>query len=389
MASSNVPQQNINNSMNDINYILNQQQQQPRVSQKVLKILTDSSINTPSLKQLLFTGFKHMSNEPYHGQSGMTYPLNSYEDYNRTSHTSSVYGNSSQYLANSSGYPSQMNNASIPLSLNPLMMPTGSSSLSSSNGFPKGSTASYQNSFTNTSSTLPLNNMDNINQQKYSSNSMYPISLLDPEYSFRYPSQTMYHSSYYYPSSKNDILMHNNTRRYSFDSAMTSSAAFAAAAAAASHNNSNPNAPSPPFFSLAKSQSAKNVPSGPNYIKKDREKKIMYEKMHLSNDYNMVNQPPPQYAGNSSNFVGTGATAPLNYAHKHIPTNYGNNLPLQPPAFNAANTVSKIPSSKPLTTPVVYETKAEHNAIDSSVLSSSSAVIENETPVIVANKEQA
>jgi len=390
MASSNVPQQNMNNNMNDINYILNQQQQQPRVSQKVLKILTDSSINTPSLKQLLFTGFKHMSNEPYHGQNGMNYPLNSYEDYSRASHTSSMYSNGSQYLANSSGYPSQMNNTSMSLSLNPLMMPTGSSSLPSSNGFPKGSSTSYQNSFTNTGSTLSLNSMDNINQQKYSSNSMYPISLLDPEYSFRYPSQTMYHSSYYYPSTKNDILMHNNTRRYSFDSAMTSSAAFAAAAAAASHNNSNPNAPSPPFFSLAKSQSAKNVPSGPNYIKKDREKKIMYEKMHLSNDFNnIVNQPPPQYAGNSSNFVGTGATASLNYAHKHIPTNYGNNLPLQPPTFNATNTVSKIPSSKPLTTPVIYETKTEHNAIDSSMLSSSSTVIENETPVIVANKEQA
>jgi len=299
-----------------------------------------------------------------------------------------MYGNGSQYLANSSGFTNQLNNSSMQLSLNSLMMPTGSSSLPNSNGFPKGSSTSFQNSFTNANSTLPLNNMDNLNQPKYSSNSMYPISLLDPEYSFRYNSQSMYRSSYYYPNSKNDVLMHNNTRRYSFDSAMTSSAAFAAAAAA-SHNNSNLNAPSPPFFSLAKSQSAKNVPSGPNYVKKDREKKIMYEKMHLPNDYNsMINQPPPQYPGSTSNFVGT-AAAPLSYTHKHLPTNYGNNMSIQPPSFNATNTISKIPSSKPLTTPVIYETKTEHNAIDSSVLSSSSTIIENETPMIVANKEQA
>ena len=67
-------------------------------------------------------------------------------------------------------------------------------------------------------------------------------------------------------------------------------------------------------------------------IKKDREKKIMYEKTHLPNDYNsMINQPPPQYPGSTSNFVGT--AAPLSYTHKHLPTNYGNNMSLQPPSL--------------------------------------------------------
>jgi len=381
-SASNVQQQNASNNMNDINYILNQQQQQPRVSQKVLKILTDNSINTPSLKQLLFTGFKHMSNDPYHHHNGINYSLNSFDGYHSAAHSTSLY-TGSQYLTNSSGFPTQMANSSMPLSLNSLIMPSPavSSSLSnSSTAFTKGSSSSYQNSYASSNSTLALPNMDNVNHQKYSSgSSLYSFSLLDPEYS-RY-SQSLYRS-YYYP--KNDVLMHNNNRRYSFDSAMTSSAAFAAAAAAAAHNNSNPNAPSPPFYSLAKSQSAKNVTSGPNYIKKDREKKIMYEKMNMHNDYNnMVNQPPSQFVGNTSSYIGSGTAAPLNYGHKHLPANYGNNV--QAPAFNATNPIQ---STKSLKTPIIYETKTEHGNLESTKLSAST-VIENEPPIVVTNKEQA
>jgi len=385
MAPNNVPQQNISNNMNDINYILNQQHQ-PRISQKVMKILTDSSINTPSLKQLLFTGFKHMSNEPYHSHNGnLNYSLNSYDGYHGPTHASSMYGGSSQYLTNSSTFPGQMTNSSIPLSLNTLVMPSVSSSLSTPNStFTKGS-SSFHNSFGNSNSAFPLSNMDNLNSQKYSGSgsSLYPISLLDPEYTFRYPSQSMFRNSYFYQ--KNDVLMHNTNRRYSFDSAMTSSAAFAAAAA---HNNSNPNNPSPPYFSLAKNQNSKNVPSGPNYIKKDREKKIMYEKMHLTNDYkNLVNQAPPpsQYTGNASNYMTTASTS-LNYSHKHLPTNYNNNLSI-PSSYNTTNSIPNIPSTKPLTTPMIYDTKGDHNTLDTSVISVASTVIENETPVVVANKE--
>lgn len=390
MAQTNVPQQNMSNNMNDINYLLNQQQQQPRISQKVMKILTDSSINTPSLKQLLFTGFKHMSNEPYHSRNGLNYPMNSFDGYHGTAHSSSMYGGS-QYLVNSSAYPTaQMANSSMPLSLNSLIMPTsnGSSALPASNtasAFATKGSSTFQNSFTNTTSNLPLTNMDS---QKYSSGgSMYP-SLLDPEYSFRYPSHSMFRSSYYYPTPKNDVMMHNTTRRYSFDSAMTSSAAFAAAAAA--HNNANnPNNPTPPFFSLAKSQSAKNVATGPNYIKKDREKKIMYEKMH--HDFNnIVNQPSVHYTGNTSNYMAgtTAAGAPLNYNHKHLPTNYSNNLSIQPPSYNTSNPIPNIQTTKPLTTPMIYDAKTEHSALDSTVISSAPAVIDNESSMI-ANKEQA
>lgn len=386
MATNNVPQQNITNNMNDINYILNQQHQ-PRISQKVMKILTDSSINTPSLKQLLFTGFKHMSNEPYHGHNGnLNYSLNSYDGYHGPTHSSSMYGGGSQYLTNSSTFPGQITNSSMPLSLNTLVMPSVSSSLPASNSaFTKNSSSSFHNSFGNSNSTLPLTNMDNLNSQKYSGSgsSLYPISLLDPEYTFRYPSQSMFRNSYFYQ--KNDVLMHNTSRRYSFDSAMTSSAAFAAAAA---HNNSNPNNPSPPYFSLAKSQSTKNMPSGPNYIKKDREKKIMYEKMHLTNDYNnIVNQTSSsQYTGNTSNYMTTTATS-LNFSHKHLPTNYNNNISMPPSSYNTTNSIPNIPSTKSLTTPMIYNTKGDHNNLDATVLSAASTIIENETPVVVANKE--
>ncbi|ORX52197.1 hypothetical protein BCR36DRAFT_35533 [Piromyces finnis] len=404
--SSNVPPQQAitnNNNMNDINYLLNQQQQQPRVSQKVLKLLSDNTINTPSLKQLLFTGFKHMSNEPYqvHG-NGLNYPMNSFDSYHAQAH-SSMYGTSgSQYLTNSSGFSSQMaGNSSMPLSFNSLIMTNAngpSSTISNTNtAFAKGSAAaSFQSSFGNSSSSLPLANIENISAQKYGGgSSLYPISLLDPEYSFRYPSQSMYRSSYYYPNPKNDVLMHNNTRRYSFDSAMTSSAAFAAA-----HNNpNNSTAPSPPFFS----QNTKNIPSGPNYIKKDREKKIMYEKIHLnastagSNFNNMVNSAQTQYTNNSAtNYIGTGtATAPLSYTHKHLPANYGNNIGLQTTTtFNGSTSLTNLPSSKSLTTPVIYETKAEHSPLESTALQitagGASTVVKSEAaPIIVANKEQA
>jgi len=421
MTSSNVPPQQAmpnGGNMNDINYLLNQQQQQqPRVSQKVLKLLSDNTINTPSLKQLLFTGFKHMSNEPYQGHgSGLNYPINSFDGYHTSAHSSAIYGTAgSQYLANSSGFPSQMaGNSSMPITLNSLIMPNAngaSTTLSNTNAaFSKGSaTASFQNSFGNSNSSLPLTNMDSLGAQKYGSgSSLYPISLLDPEYSFRYPSQSLYRSSYYYPNPKNGVLMHNNTRRYSFDSAMTSSAAFAAdaaaaAAAASAHNNSNnPAAPSPPFFSLAKTQNAKNVPSGPNYIKKDREKKIMYEKMHLSSATagsefnNIVNTAQTQYAGNSAtSYIGTGTVAaPLSYSHKHLPANYSSNLGLPATsAFNGTTPLTNLPSSKPLTTPVIYETKAEHSPLESTVLptaaTAATTVVKSEAPLIVANKEQA
>ncbi|KAG4093791.1 hypothetical protein H8356DRAFT_948222 [Neocallimastix lanati (nom. inval.)] len=399
MATTNIPQQNIPNNMNDINYLLNQQH--PRISQKVMKILTDSSINTPSLKQLLFTGFKQMSNEPYHGHNGMNYSMNSFDGYHRQSHSSSMYGGS-QFLVNSSAYSAaQMTNTSMPLSLNSLIMQTSNASSSLPGSNPpfacKGSNASFQNTFTNTTSNLPLSNIEGIGHQKYiSGSSLYP-SLLDPEYSYRYPSHSMFRSGYYYSTpNKNDLMMHNTTRRYSFDSAMTSSAAFAAAAR---NNASNPNNPTPPFFSLAKSQNAKNVPTGPNYIKKDRDKKIMHEKMHLTpNDYsNIVNQHSAPYPGNSSNYIPAATTAstatgapPLNYSHKHLSTNYNNNLPVLPSSYNSTDPVPNIPSTKPLTTPMINDTKSEHNALDVSALSTvAPTVIENDTPMIVTNKEQA